>query len=142
MKSLVTIKSADDYIDNLPEDTRPFLEEVRAFIKSQIPQSAEETISYQVVVYKYHGMLVGFGIHKTGCSFFTMNSSLLQTMKGDLLKVKYSGTTLHLDRSEKLPKTLLKKIIKIRISENEKRAQAKGKITTTQKTKQSKTAKK
>jgi uncharacterized protein YdhG (YjbR/CyaY superfamily) len=142
MKSLVTIKTADDYIDNQPEEARPFLEEVRGFIKSQIPKSAEETISYQVVAYKYHGMLVGFGIHKTGCSFFTMNASLLSKMKDDLSKIKYSGTTLHLGRTEKLPKALLRKIIKIRISENEKRAQAKGRIATTQKTKQSKTVKK
>jgi uncharacterized protein YdhG (YjbR/CyaY superfamily) len=119
------IKTADEYIASQADDIKSFLEEVRAFIRSQVPKSAEECISYQVIAYKYSGMLVGFGVHKTGCSFFTMNSKLLPTIKDDLKRVKYAGTTIHLNKDEKIPKTLLKKIISIRIKENEVNALAK-----------------
>jgi uncharacterized protein YdhG (YjbR/CyaY superfamily) len=119
---MAPIITPDDYIDAQPKEARPFLAQVRGFLRKTVPKQADEVISYQIIAYKHHGMLVGFGMHKIGASFFTMNPVLLTSMKDELGNIDYSGTTIHLDRQKKIPSALLKKIIKIRIAENELRA--------------------
>lgn len=47
-------------------------------------------------------------------------------MRDALSRVNYSGTTLHFPPGEKLPKTLIKKIVKARIKENIARKTASG----------------
>ncbi|MFT3909046.1 MAG: DUF1801 domain-containing protein [Ferruginibacter sp.] len=67
-KYSIPIKTVDDYISCQPDEFKEMLEQIRSLIHVLAP-AAEEKISYQVPCYKYHGMLVGFGTHKKGCSF-------------------------------------------------------------------------
>jgi hypothetical protein len=71
------------------------------------------------------GMLVGFGVHKNGCSFFTMNTKILGSYSKELKDFKCSGSTVHFDPEKKLPVALIKKIIRQRMKENEERASLK-----------------
>ena len=121
MRTHIKIKNVDEYIVIQPLALREMLEEIRTLIHSVIP-AAEEVISYMIPCYKHHGMLVGFGAHKGGCSFYTMNNRILAAYSKELLKFKYAGSTIHLDPKQPLPVALLKKIIKQRIKENEARA--------------------
>jgi uncharacterized protein YdhG (YjbR/CyaY superfamily) len=100
------------------------LEKMRSTIKSVVPK-AEESISYMIPGFKYIYMLVGIGVNKKYCSFYTMSPSLVKSMKDDLKGVKVSGATLHFSPEEKLPIALLKKIIKARMKENEQKASLK-----------------
>lgn len=113
-----TIRNADDYIVNQPPEFRKLLETLRSLIKKTVPK-AEEVISYGVICYKYHYMLVGIGVTKNTCSFYTMSPSLVKEMKEELSLVKKSGATLHLENNKSLPTALIKKIIKLRMGENE-----------------------
>ena len=70
MKRSMRVKpeSADDYLAALPDDKRAALARLRKLIQAAAPQAAEP-ISYQIPVYKYHGMLVVFAAFKNHYSF-------------------------------------------------------------------------
>jgi len=114
-------KPVVDYIVRQPQPFRAMLEELKSLIKSVIPE-AEESISYQVLCFKYLHMLVGIGTNKNFCSFYIMSPALVKKIKNDLRNLKVSGSTLHFFPGEPLPKNLIKKIIKARVKENEERA--------------------
>jgi uncharacterized protein YdhG (YjbR/CyaY superfamily) len=116
--SATQARSVDDYISLQPEVFRPMLEKLLTIIKSMVPE-AEESISYQIPCFRYHYMLVGFGVNKKYCSFYTMSPSLIKAMKEELKNIKQSGATLHFAPDGKLPVALIKKIIKARMKENE-----------------------
>ncbi len=52
-------KDIDEYIARFPADVRVILQEVRATIKTAAPE-AKEMISYQMLAFKQHGILVYF----------------------------------------------------------------------------------
>ncbi|HEX5168398.1 MAG TPA: DUF1801 domain-containing protein [Cyclobacteriaceae bacterium] len=114
-------RSVDEYIAMQDDGYRAMLKKMRSTIMAVVPK-AEESISYMIPAFKYIYMLVGIGVNKKYCSFYTMSPSLVKAMKDDLKDVKVSGATLHFDPGEKLPVTLIKKIVKARVIENQERA--------------------
>lgn len=125
-KYAIPVKTPDDYISQQPVEYREMLETLRSIIQS-VASKAEETISYQVIVYKYLYMLVGIGTSKGYCSFYTMNPVLVKKMKADLKGIKHSGSTIHFPPGERLPVQLIKKIVTARLKENKERAEQKKK---------------
>lgn len=111
-------KIVDEYLHALPEEMRTILEMVRQTIKAAAPL-AEESISYQIPTYKYHGPLVHFVARKNYCSFIVVSKSILETFKSELEDYDISGTTIHFTPEKPLPATLIQKIIKARVKENE-----------------------
>lgn len=119
-------QTIDEYIAMQPAAFQPTLHELRTIIKSIAPQ-AEELISYQVPSFKWHYMLVGFGVNKKFCSLYPMSTSINQKMTNELKGVKISGTTLHFVPDQPLPVDLIKKIVLTRVHENETKAAIKKK---------------
>jgi uncharacterized protein YdhG (YjbR/CyaY superfamily) len=119
-------RSIDEYITMQPDAFRMVLEKLFTIIKAAAPQ-AEELISYQIPSFKYYYMLVGFGVNKKFCSFYTMSPTLVKAMKDELKTVKLSGATIHFSPDEKLPVALIKKIVKARMKENKELAKVKEK---------------
>ena len=117
-------KNVDEYIAGQPDEVQPMLEQMRVIIRSVAP-NAEEVVSYGVPVYKHHGMFIGFGVHKGGCSLYAMNTRILGEFSSELKGAKISGSTLHFDVKKKLPVTLVKKLVKARMKQNEERAMLK-----------------
>lgn len=120
----IPARSVDEYIAMQGDEYKAMLEKMRSTIRSVVPK-AEESISYMIPGFKYIYMLVGIGVNKKYCSFYTMSPSLMKAMKDDLKGIKVSGATLHFSPEEKLPIALLKKIIKARMKENEQKASVK-----------------
>ncbi|RPE08045.1 DUF1801 domain-containing protein [Chitinophaga lutea] len=114
----------DDFIARQAPAFRSTLEEMRTIIRSAAPD-AEELISYQVPSFKHHYMLVGFGANSKYCSLFTMSPALVRELEPSLKDVKISGATLHFPPGKKLPAALIKKIVKLRMKQNEAKALAK-----------------
>ena len=117
--------TVDEYIAAEPPETGAMLNDIRSIILSCVPQGTEEVISYMIPCYKYHGMLIGFGARKNGCSLYTMSTTILKEHEGELNGLKYKGSTLHFDLGKKLPAALIKKITKEKVVYNEARAQQK-----------------
>lgn len=123
------IKSAntvDEYLKALDSPVRRLLEPVRNAIKSAAPK-AEEKISYRIPIYTYAGHLVAFMAAKNHCSFVTMSQPLMKSLKSELKPYETSGTTIHFTAEKPLPASLVKKIVKARIKENELTAKSKSK---------------
>jgi uncharacterized protein YdhG (YjbR/CyaY superfamily) len=114
----------DEYIAMQPEAFQPALHQLRSIIKALVPQ-AIESISYQVPCFKYHYMLVGIGVNKNFCSLYTMSPPLVKKMKDDLKGIKLSGATIHFPPGASLPVTLIEKIVRARMQENEIKAMSK-----------------
>jgi len=117
-KKDVPAKDVNTYLAAVPHDMQIILENLRKTIKDAAPM-AEESISYRIPTYKYHGPLVHFVARKNYCSFIVVNKSILETLKSELEDYDISGTTIHFTPDKPLPSTLVQKIVKARIEENE-----------------------
>lgn len=115
-----TAKTIDEYLDALPEKEMIALHRLRKIIKSMVPM-AEEIISYQIPVFKYHYSLVGFAAFKNHCSFFVMSKEVMKKFKEDLKSYRTATGTIHFTAEKPLPATLIKRIVKARMKENEAR---------------------
>ena len=125
VKPGATPQTVDDYLAALPEEARATLEKIRKTIKAVAPK-ATEVISYQMPMYKYHGMLVGFAAFKDHCSFFP-GANPVATFKDELKAYKTSKGTIRFPIGKPLPAALVKKLVKARVAENEERAAEKDK---------------
>jgi uncharacterized protein YdhG (YjbR/CyaY superfamily) len=112
-------KTVDEYLESLPVDVRSILTQLRKTIKSTAPK-AEESISYGMPAYKYHGALVYFAAFKNHCSFFPGSSQVVKLYE-ELKSFKTAKGTIQFTIDKPLPVTIVKKIVKARMKENEER---------------------
>jgi len=117
-KKGIPAKDVEAYLASVPPELRAVLENLREAIKAAAPK-AEESISYQIPTYKYHGPLVHFVARKDYCSFIAVSKAVLEKFKSELAGYDTSGTTIHFTAEKPLPATLVKKIVNARIAENE-----------------------
>jgi uncharacterized protein YdhG (YjbR/CyaY superfamily) len=122
-KSMKGPATVDEYMDALPEKEREVLTDLRNTIKATAPK-ADEVIGYGMPGYKYHGMLVYFAAFKKHCSFFP-GSSMLEKFGKDVQKYQTSKGTLQFTVDKPIPASLIKKIVKERMKQNETNALAK-----------------
>jgi uncharacterized protein YdhG (YjbR/CyaY superfamily) len=114
-------KNVDEYLAAVPEEVRAVLEKLRRTIRAAAPK-AEEVISYQIPTFKYHGPLVFFAAFRNHCSFYVVSKPMMETFSSELRPYDTSGTTIHFSAKNPLPASLVKKIVKARIEENEAKA--------------------
>lgn len=114
-------KNIDEYLAGVPDEARPVLEKLRRTIRAAAPK-AEEIISFQIPMFKYHGPLVFFAAFRNHCSFYVVSKPVMETFSSELRPWDTSGTTIHFSAKNTLPASLVKKIVKARIEENEARA--------------------
>jgi len=111
----------DAYLAAVPEPARSTLEKVRAVIRSVVPPETIETISYGMPTFKYKGSLVCFGAFSNHCSFFPMNASLIERFRDELKGYQTAKGTIRFPLDKPLPAALLKKMVKARIADNERK---------------------
>ena len=107
------------YLKAVPPAPRAALQKLRKTIKAAAPE-ATEVISYGIPSYKHHGYLVGFAAFKNHCSLFP--GTALKTFKNELASYETSKGTIRFTVDKPLPATLVRKLVKARIEQNEKRA--------------------
>jgi uncharacterized protein YdhG (YjbR/CyaY superfamily) len=116
-------KNVDEYLAGVPKDARATLEKLRKTIKAAAPM-ASEGISYQMPMYKHHGMVVGFAAFKNHCSIFP-GAAVMDAYQEELKPYETSKGTIRFPANKPLPATLVKKLVRARIKENEARASRK-----------------
>lgn len=87
--------------------------------------AAEEYISYGMPTFKYNGPLVSYAAFKEHCSLFPWNSTLIKKFDKELKSYQTAKGTIRFTVDNPLPATLVKKIIKARVKENEEKLAAK-----------------
>jgi uncharacterized protein YdhG (YjbR/CyaY superfamily) len=119
-KTMEGERAVDAYIARVPEPGRTTLDKVRATIRSVVPAETMEEISYGIPAFRYKGGLVAYAAFKNHCSFFPMNASLIDTLKDELKAYRTSKGTLQFPLDRPLPVSLVKKMVRLRVAENEK----------------------
>jgi len=113
-------RDVDDYLSRLPDEPRAALEKLRQTIKSFVP-GATEVISYQIPTFKYQErMLVSYAAFKEHCSFFP-GAAPIEAHRDELKSYQTSKGTIQFPASKPLPAALVKKLVKTRLEENERR---------------------
>lgn len=114
----------DEYLAAVPRKARGALERLRMTIRAAAPKAVEK-ISYQIPVFIYQGMLVGFAAFKEHCSFFVMGTAVMDAHKKELKPYPTSTATIRFPAEKPLPAALVKKLVRARIKENEARRKKK-----------------
>ncbi len=119
MRGKPTPKNVDEYLAGVPEPARSTLKRTRALIRSVVPAETTEVISYGIPMFKYNGMLMGYAAFKNHCSLFPTGSGVIKKFEKELKDFPTSKGTIRFSVDKPLPAALLKKIVKVRIKENE-----------------------
>jgi uncharacterized protein YdhG (YjbR/CyaY superfamily) len=120
-------KAVDEYIAGVPQPARSTLKKVRAVVRSAAPRGATETISYQIPTFRYKGGLVAYAAFSNHCSFFPMSMAVIRAHKSDLKNVDTSKGTIRFPLDKPLSATLVKKLVKARVAQNERRHKLRSK---------------
>jgi len=113
-------KTVDEYLAGVSEPARSTLKKIRASIRSAAPGAATETISYGMPAFKYKGVLVWFAAFAHHCSFFP-TASVMDAFKKELKGYSTSKGTIQFPLDKPLPATLVKKMVKARVAQIEKK---------------------
>jgi uncharacterized protein YdhG (YjbR/CyaY superfamily) len=115
-------KNTDEYLAGVPEPARSTLKKIRAAIRSAVPPETTEGISYGMPTFKYKGPLVWFAAFSTHCSLFP-TASVIEAFENELKGFSTSKGTIHFPVDKPLSAALVKKLVKARIAQNEKKKQ-------------------
>lgn len=110
-------KTIDDHLETLGDNQRAALEKLRKTIRAAAPK-AEECISYGIPAYRQNGMLVGFGATAKHCAFYLMSSTIVEVFQTQLKDYDTTKGTIRFKPENPLPATLVRKLVKARLSEN------------------------
>ena len=97
---------------------RGTLNKVRTAIRSVVPAETSEVISYGIPAFRYKGMLVWYAAFSDHCSLFP-TASVIAKFKDELKDYRISKGTIQFPVDKPLPAALLKKMVKVRLAENE-----------------------
>ena len=114
-------KDVDEYLAGVPEPARRNLKTMRAAVQSAVPAEASEAISYRIPAVKYKGeVLVWFAAFSDHCSLFP-TASVVEKFKHELRGFTTSKGTIHFPMDKPLPIGLIKKLVKARVAQHERK---------------------
>lgn len=120
---LTKFSTIDEYHASFPTDIQKILQQLRQTIKQVAPQ-ATETISYNIPTFKLNKNLVHYAAYKEHIGFYP-TSTPMTAFKDELTKYKTSKGAIQFPIDKPLPTTLIKKIVKFRLTEDIMKQQTK-----------------
>jgi uncharacterized protein YdhG (YjbR/CyaY superfamily) len=114
----VSAEEVDEYLRSLEEPKRSTLEALRRTILGIVPD-AEQVISYGVPAFRARGKTVaGFAAFRNHLSYLPFSGSALPQLADELEGYTMTKSALHFPVDRPLPKTLVKKLIAVRLGED------------------------
>lgn len=113
----------DEYIAAFPREIQEILEKVRTTVQKAAPE-AKEAISYRMPTFKLEGNLVHFAAFKNHIGFYPTPTGT-KTFRKELSIYEGAKGSVKFPLSKPVPYALIGKIVKFRVKENLKRAEAK-----------------
>ena len=110
----------EDYLADLPTDQREALESLRRAVRLVVPE-ATEVISYGVPTFRTRVGIVGYGAFADHCSLFVMSTRVVSALSHELAGYRTAKGTVRFDASEPLPESLVVRIVRARLAENDER---------------------
>jgi uncharacterized protein YdhG (YjbR/CyaY superfamily) len=116
-----TSKTVDEYFARVPESSRSTLNKLRTTIRSAVPPDAIETISYGIPAFKHEKVLVWFAAFSNHCSLFP-TAAVIEAFGDELKSFSTSKGTIQFPTDKALPSALIKKIVKERVVQSERKS--------------------
>ncbi|MGC4051742.1 MAG: DUF1801 domain-containing protein [Paludibaculum sp.] len=113
------LAAVEAYLAAVPEPGRSTLEKIRSVIRSAAPAEATEAISYGMPAFKYKGGLLAYAAFKNHCSLFPMSLAVIAQFESELEPFRTSKGTLQFPLDKPLASTLVKKLVKAKVAEND-----------------------
>ena len=111
----------DKYLRGVDEPKRSTLQALRRTILEIVP-GAEQGISYRVPAFRVRGKVVaGFAAFRNHLSYLPFSGSVLGQLADELQAYTMTKSSLHFAVDRPLPKTLVKKLIAVRLQEISRR---------------------
>jgi uncharacterized protein YdhG (YjbR/CyaY superfamily) len=111
----------DEYLASANAGQRPALRKLRQTIRGAAPK-AEECISYGLAAFRLNErLLVAFGAWANHCAFYPMSSVTVKAFRAQLKNFETSKGTIRFSADKPLPKALVRKLVKMRMAENDAR---------------------
>ena len=122
-KGNVAPKNVDEYLAGVPEPARSTLNRIRAAIRSAVPPESTEAISYGMPTFQYKGPLLGFAAFPNHCGLYPMSPSVIEAFREELEGFHTSKGTIRFPVDKPPSATLVKKLARARVAQNEHRKQ-------------------
>jgi uncharacterized protein YdhG (YjbR/CyaY superfamily) len=116
LKPNAASETVDAYLARVPEPARSTLQKVRSAIRSALPPSATETISYKIPAFRHVEIILWFAAFANHCSLFP-TARIIEMFKDDLQPYTLSKGTIQFPTDKPLPATLIKKLVKARLAQ-------------------------
>ena len=113
-------KTVAEYVASVPKPARAAFTKLRATIRSAVPPTASEIISYQIPAFKDERVLVWFAAFSNHCSLFPTNF-VIEKFSDELHAFSTSKGTVQFPLNKPLPVTLIKKMVKARVADDKAR---------------------
>lgn len=113
----------DEYIQLFPQEIQERMNTLRRVIREEAPEASEK-ISWQMPTFFYHGNLVHFAGHKNHIGFYPGPSGV-ELFLAELPEFKGSKGAVQLPHTKPLPLEVIRRVIRFRVEENLKDAEAK-----------------
>jgi uncharacterized protein YdhG (YjbR/CyaY superfamily) len=107
----------DSYLAPLPADKREALAKLRTAIRAAAPE-AEECISYGLPAFRQGGVLVGFGASAKHCALYLFSGQTVAAHAKELAGRDVSKGAVRFTPEKPLPATLVRRLVKARLTEN------------------------
>ncbi len=125
MEKKTGFTSIDEYIATFPEDIQTILQSIRETIRAAAPDATEK-ISYQMPTFDLKGNLVHFAAFKSHIGFYPTPSGTA-AFKEELARYQAGKGSIQFPLDEPMPLDLIRRIVKMRVNENLRKAEAKAK---------------
>ncbi len=115
-KSNLKFSNIDGYHSSFPAGIQKILEQLRLTIKQAAPK-VTETISYGMPAFRQNKVLVYYAVYKHHIGFYPTSNPVVH-FKQELEKYNTSKGAIQFPIDKPLPLTLIKKIVKFRVAED------------------------
>ena len=115
--------TVDAYLAALPPAQRAALEKLRKQIRAAAPKATEK-MAYGMPTFVHEGNLVHMAAFKAHCSFFPGRGGVAEALMDDLQGFEVAKGTIRFAPAKPIPAALVKRIVRMRVAENEARAAA------------------
>jgi|SRR5579859_7936190 len=109
-------KSIDAYLASVPEPAHSTLQKVRSAIRSTLPPTATETISYKIPAFRHGEIVIWFAAFANHCSLFP-TARIIHMFHDDLKPYTLSKGTIQFPTDKPLPAALIKRLVKARLAQ-------------------------
>jgi len=114
---VMTAASVDEYLAALPQVSQAALEDVRAVLRTTVPDGVE-SISYGIPTVKLGGrMLLSYAAFAKHCSLFPASGAVMEALGSELEPYFVEKATLRFRPTDPIPRDLLERVLAVRVEE-------------------------